>query len=191
MKPRFTKHGRRIVLRGSDKAEHRSRRYKVERLPAKARATIFRGYADGEPYEKIEADLAQMGYRITKGAIGNYWRDIWRDEHQRLREAYGNTALLKEALQLEPESRSRQVAEELLYTLVFQAFPLLRKEGPMSLLREARGFEKRLAEAQKDKGKLEEGGEVDQGRAIRRRWRELYGLEGGDDDAEEKDEPDS
>ncbi|MFQ5724031.1 MAG: phage protein Gp27 family protein [Terriglobia bacterium] len=171
--------------RGPDK-RIRSRRYKVERLPAKARALIFRGFTEGEAYEKIRSDLEAMGYRITKEAIGNYWRDIWREEHERLREAHANMALIKRALEMDPDSPSHQVANELLYTLVFQAFPMLKQEGPLRLLREAREQEGKTAKT--TQGSVRSESRAEQGRAIRQRWRELYGLNPAEEEKERDEE---
>ena len=140
-KRRFTKHGRRIVPRGKD-TDNLHRRYKVMRLPMKVRAAIFRGYADGEPYEKICADVEKMGYHIDSQAVGNYWRDVWKKQHKELEEAQSLLAVLTQSLGLKPGSPKRVIAQELLYTLVFLAFPLLKKEGPLALLREAREQEK-------------------------------------------------
>ena len=178
--PRWPQRGR-----GKDK-DKLHRRYKVMRLPAKVQAVIFRGYADGEPYDKICADVEKMGYHLTRNAVGNYWRDIWKKEHEELQKAQTLLVVLKQALGLPRNSPSRKVAEELLYTLVFLGFPLLKKEGPLALLREAR--EQSKAAEKKGSGEALAPGAsnpVEQAREIRRRWRRLYGLEPEDKEDQE------
>ena len=185
-KRRFTKHGRRIVPRGKD-TDKLHRRYRVMRLPVKVQAVIFRGYADGEPYDKICADVEKMGYHITRTAVGNYWREVWKGEHLELQKAQTLMVVLKQALGLKRNSPSRKVAEELLYTLVFLGFPRLKKEGPLALLREAR--EQSKAAQKKGSGEVPAAGAsnpVEQAREIRRRWRKLYGLEPEEKESQEE-----
>lgn len=118
------------------------RRFKVDRLPPKAQAAVFRGFARGHTYKKIQAEVKRLGTYISEGALCHYWNAVWQAEHERLRQARANLALLKNALQLEPDSPSGQLAEELLYTIVFQKIPLIEQEGPLPLLREAREQQK-------------------------------------------------
>src|SRR3989304_9971078 len=87
-----------------------------------------------------------MGYHITRTAVGNYWREVWKGEHVELQKAQTLMVVLKQALGLKRNSPSRKVAEELLYTLVFLGFPRLKKEGPLALLREAREQSKAAGE---------------------------------------------
>lgn len=164
------------------------RRFKVDRLPPKAQAAVFRGFAGGHTYKKIQAEVKRLGTHISEGSLCHYWHAVWQAEHERLRQARANVALLKNALQLEPDSPSGQLAEELLYTIVFQKIPLIEQEGPLPLLREAREQQKLTAGKTPARKTDSDLNPVAQARHIRRRWRQLYGLETSNDVEQEKDE---
>ncbi len=220
MKPRFTKHGRRMVpcdpgkgKRSTRRRAHptpgsnaipsgappaetgggvpRRRRFLIDRLPGPVQSLIFRGYIRGDSYDKIRADVRRAGCSISAMALSSYWRRVFHQEVDRIRQARAMKEALMEALELEPGTENAQLTEELVLTALCSKAKELEKEPAMVLLREAR--EERRAAGGSRRGKKPQAATspVEQARAIRRRWRELYGLEGGDDDAEEKDEPES
>lgn len=162
------------------------RRYKVDRLPGTAQVAIFRGFLRGDSYKKICATVKTLGHEISENALSRYWRRVWHKQVDRVRMARATKESLKEALLLAPESENAKIAEELLYTVVFDKLEDIEKQEPMALFREAR--EQRKSSG-KDESKSVPPGEqtpVEQGRAIRRRWRELYGMEEPDDGEEDK-----
>lgn len=148
------------------------RLYKVERLSPEIQILIFDGYARGDSYAKIASEVSQPGHSISPRAVGRYWNDIWREEHERLRQARANLALLKRALQLDPKSPCGEIAEELLYTIVFDKMPLFRREQPLPLLREAREQEK-IGERKKTTPRTD--ADPSKGASLKQRLEQLYG----------------
>lgn len=168
--------------------QKKRRRYKVDRLPVRLQEGVMRGYARGDSFRDIAAALKKAGQPVGKDAIRKYYHAVWRDEHERLRRARLAMVALKESLQLEPESESGAVAEELLYTAVCDRWTEFEEEPWEVLLREAR--EQQKATGQKKRTRVGKMSAVEQAREVRRRWRELYGLEETDDDTEEKGDAD-
>ena len=93
--------------------------------------------------------------------------------------------MLKEALQLEPNSEDAQMAEELLYTVVVNKLDEIEREGPLPLLREARE-QGEAAGKKAPPPAASSGSPAEQAREVRRRWRELYGLDAGEDEKPEE-----
>jgi len=123
------------------KPHHREvRRFKIDRLPPHARTVIFDGFARGDTFRQIVADLAKIGHRVGHSSVSRYWREVWSAAHDRLRFARAGVAALKQALLLDPNSPTAQLAEEMLYTFVFQKQKLedIEKKPPLDLLHQAR-----------------------------------------------------
>ncbi len=114
------------------------RRFKIDRLPPDAKTLVFDGFARGDTFRKIAADLIKIGHPVGHSSISRYWREVWSTAHERLRFARAGVAALKQALQLDPNSPSGQLAEEMLYTFVFQKLEDVEKQKPLVLLHEAR-----------------------------------------------------
>lgn len=175
----------RNLVPGGRRHKKKCRRYKVQRLPAAIQEQIGEGFARGDSFRAITARVRDAGHRIGVDAIRRYWHAVWNEQHERLRNARLIMAALKHAMQLAPSSPSGQLAEELLYTMVCMKLEQMEEEPSRVLLQEAR-------EQEKVGGKRPAGGKrerpqglVEEARAVRRRWRELYGLEEADDDEEQ------
>ncbi len=160
------------------------RRLRVDRLPPDAQDLVAAGLSRGDSLEKISADLKALGHRVGCKALSNFWRYVWRDEHDRLRRARFVKQIVKQALQLGPGSTSSEAAEELLYTLLCDKLPEIEGWKPTRLLHEARE-QKKLNPRASPAPSAPSRSPAEQAREVRRRWRQLYGLEndteGGDD----------
>jgi hypothetical protein len=162
------------------------RRYKVDRLSGAAQEAIFQGFLRGDSYKKICAAVKAMGEDIGENALSRYWRRVWHKQVDRVRMARATKETLKEALMLKPGTENAKIAEELLYTVVFDKLEDIEKQDPMALFREAREQRKSSGKEESNRAPAEAQTPVEQGRAIRRRWRELYGMEESDDGEEDK-----
>lgn len=162
------------------------RRFKVEQLPAKAQAVVFEGLARGESYPAISRVLARLGHNVSRDALMRFRAGAWQAEHNRLKRARANLALLKDILGLDSRSPSAQIAEEMLYTSGCNNLSERESTHLLAVLREAREQRKarRRNPAGGDDGAPERSA-VEQGREIRRRWRRLYGLESSEEEEEE------
>lgn len=160
------------------------RGFKLERLPLHVQAATFRALGQGETYVDISAKLRKQRYSLTAGSIGRYWRKVWKKTHKKLQEAYLIKEHLKEALRGKRKSSNAAMAEELLYTMIVKKLDELEQEPPMPMLKEAREQAK-VAGEEEETPPSEKASPVLQAREVRRRWRQLYGLE---EDAEEEDE---
>ena len=169
-----------------DKKKPIRRRYAVDRLPGHVQAEIFRGYGRGDAYWKIRAKVKTLGHEISENALSRYWRNVWSDEVGRIRMARHYKEALKEALQMAPDSENAKLAEELLYSVVMTMLGPIEKERPLDLLREAREQKKATGKGDDKRPAGEEQSPAEQARTIRRRWRELYGMEEPDDGEEDK-----
>ena len=150
---------------GKDKRKDRHvlrRRFKVERLPLEAQKVIFDGFAQGTPYDEIRENAKKQGYAISRTAIGNYWRMVWKEEHDRLRRAKANLALLQHALRSDPESPLAKVAEDLLYTITLDKLEEIQSADAFVLLREAREQRKAAGTGSPRKKKQMSGTELAQ-----------------------------
>jgi len=152
------------------------RRFKIDRLPPQAKTLVFDGFARGDTFRKIAADLIKVGHPVGHSSISRYWREVWSAAHDRLRFARAGVAALKQALQLDPKSPSGQLAEEMLYTIVFQKLEEIEKQKPLDLLHEAREQEK-LKSPKRPVGRPANGSPPQDARNLRRRWRQLYGID--------------
>lgn len=123
---------------GGKPHERHVRRFKIDRLPPEAKTLVFDGFARGDTFRQIAADLVRIGHPVGHSTISRYWREVWSAAHDRLRFARAGAAALKQALQLDPKSPSAQLAEEMLYTFVFQKLEDVEKQKPLVLLHEAR-----------------------------------------------------
>lgn len=154
----------------------RPRSFKIDRLPPEAQDVVFDGFASGSSFKEITRQLKGLGHSISEHAVGRYWRSVWKEKHQQLREARLHMSVLKQALRMDSESPSGKLAEELLYTIVFQKLDEIELEAVFPLLKEAR-------ELQKTGGKAAPGNPArrrssqDDTAAVRRRWRRLHGLD--------------
>lgn len=119
--------------------------WKVDRLPPRAQAAVFRGLAGGHSLARIVAAVRKAGGSISRRALLCFRQRGWNNERYRLKRARANLEVLKEALQLDPSSTTAQVAEELLYTMVCQKLEGLEPPPDFSLLREAREQKKARA----------------------------------------------
>jgi len=162
------------------------RRYKVDLLPGHVQGVIFRGFVSGEAYWKIRKAAKELGHDISENALSRYWRNVWQNEIDFIRKARAYKEALKEALQLDPQSKNGQIAEELLYDIVFNMLRRIEEEDPLDLLREAREQQKSSPKDAKPVPE-QDSSPVAQGREIRRRWRQLYGLEPADEEPKETD----
>ena len=115
-------------------------------------------------------------------------RTIYREALVHVREARSHLSLLKQALQLAPHSPNGQVAEELLYTIVFQKLRELEEQDALTLLRLAREQQRAADGKEARRSRKPPANPVEQGREIRRRWRQLYGLDAPTENNEEADE---
>lgn len=165
-------------------------RFKVERLPPKARALVFSGLARGESYRVLAKQLQQLGYDITPWALFRFRKKAWKNEHHRLQRARANLEVLKEALQLDPQSTSARIAEEILYTAVCDRLFEARAPNPLALLREAREQQKVSGKTAGDSRRLARLSPTEQAREVRRRWRQLYGLEHPDGETQPENQDD-
>jgi len=162
-------------------------KFKVDRLPAKAQAAVFRGFARGDSYRAIQAVVQSLGESIGTMSLCRYRRQAWSAERNRLKRARATLETLKEALQLDPDSPTAQIAEEMLYTEVCAKLAESETKGVLSWLREAR--EQKKLRSKKD-GAVAESKPLSE-EEIDRRIREIYGLppEAGsaESDDDEKD----
>ena len=159
------------------------RRFKVEQLPPKAQAVVFEGLARGESYPAIRRRLAELGHPISRDAIMRFRHTAWKAEHNRLKRARANLALLKDNLGLDSRSPSAQIAEEMLYTSGCNNLSERESAHLLAVLREAREQRKaRRRNGAAGDGAPPERSAVEQAREIRRRWRRLYGI---DEEAED------
>lgn len=167
---------------GGQPHEKKRRHYKAQRLPPDVQDLIARGFIRGDSFRAIAAAARAAGHPIGKDAIRNFWHAVWKDEHERLRNAHLVMIALKDALRLDPDSPSGKFAQEMLYTMVVSKLGEIEKQPSMDLLQEAR---EQAKVGEKKNGKPTRRAEMnpaEQAREVRRRWRELYGLEA---DAEE------
>lgn len=168
-----TRNGRRTPVQPLSK-------FKVDRLPAKTQAAVFRGFARGDSYRAIQADVQSLGENIGTMSLCRYRRQAWSAERNRLKRARATLETLKEALQLDPDSPTARIAEELLYTEVCAKLAESESKGVLSWLREAR--EQKKLRGKKD-GPAEESKPLSE-EEIGRRIREIYGLPPEPDDGE-------
>jgi hypothetical protein len=173
-------------LTGGTSEERKRKHYKVDRFPPAIQQMIAEQYAAGVSFRDIAKQCREAGYPIGKDALGRYWRAVWKEEHEELRRGRLALVVIKRALELEPKSESRRVAEEILYTLLCGKLREMKQQPWDVLLREAREQEKTgVGRKRGSNGKPERHpSAVEQGREIRRRWRRLYGLEEADDTQE-------
>lgn len=171
-------------LTGGTSHERKRRHYKVDRLPPSIQQMIAEQYAGGASFREIAQRVGEAGHRIGKDAIRKYWHAVWREEHEALRRGRLALVVMKRALQLEPESESGKVAEEMLYTLLCGKVKEIGQQPWDVLLHEAR--EQQKTSGGKKKPAAKKVSSVEQAREIRRRWRRLYGLDDADEETEEK-----
>jgi len=156
---------------GGKPHKRRVRRFKIDRLPPKAKTLIFDGFARGDTFRQIAADLIKTGHPVGHSTISRYWSQVWSAEHDRLRFARASLAALKQALQLDPKSPSAQLAEELLYTMVFQKLTEIEKQQPLTLLHEARE-QKKVEATMKGRGSK---AKTTERKSLKRHLEQLYG----------------
>ena len=156
------------------KTRHRS---KIDRLPVDLQRLVWDGYARGDTYATIRADLGRRGHDITEEALSRYWHTVWAAQIKRLREARAFMASMKGAFKLPADSASSEVADELLYTLICQMQPRIEAESPMRLLRELRLRAKAGLAAAPPRTAEAAASPVEEAQEVRRRWRQLYGLD--------------
>ena len=170
--------------RRRQRVEERRRVYRVERLPVEARECVLNGFAQGKLYDEIRTDLAGMGVKISAGALSNYWKQRWRFEEDRIRMARALAERIRRAMKEVGDTPLAVVGREMLFTKVFEKLKELDEASVWQLLREGRelarvtqretlgvpGEEKRATSP------------VEQAREIRRRWRQLYGLDAPEED---------
>lgn len=174
--------------RQPSKEEVRRRVFRVERLPLGARDCVLSGFAQGKHYDEIRAKLEGMGVKISAGALSNYWRARWRFEEDRVRMARALAERIRHALKEVSDTPLAVVGREMLFTKVFEKLKELDDASVWQLLREGR----ELAKVTRGEGLAKSGEEkrllspAEEARVIRRRWRELYGLEESHEDTEEK-----
>ena len=176
-----------VRRRPNDRARRR-RNYKVERLPFEARERVIEGFKAGKEYSTIRAELAHMGVKISPTALSNYWRDRFQDEEDRLRAAHALTERIQNSMKADNETSLAVVGRELLFTRVLEKLAQLDKASIWQLLREARDLARATRGqtlAPKPNG-AKPVSRAKQTREMRRRWRELYGLEESDEHPEEK-----
>jgi hypothetical protein len=118
--------------------------------------------------------------KISAGALSNYWRHCWHFEEDRVRTARALSDRMALAIQKTGKTHLAVVGREMLFTKVFEKLKELDKASVWQLLREARELE-RVTSGKKLAGQAHE---------IRRRWRELYGLEEPDDEEAKEDKKD-
>jgi len=153
------------------------RRYAVDRLPPSVQAEIFRGYGRGDAYWKIREKVKSLGHNLSENALSRYWRNVWGHQVERIRLARQYKEALKEAMLEAPESENAKLAEELLYSMVMLMLDKVEQEKPLDILREAREQKKAGGKADSKRPPGEPQNPTEQARVIRRRWRELYGLD--------------
>ena len=174
--------------RRREKTEERRRVYRVERLPLEARDCVLNGFAAGKHYEEIRAELGRLGVKISAGALSNYWRGRWRFEEDRVRMARALAERIRGAMKEVSDTPLAVVGREMLFTKVFEKLKELDDASVWQLLREGRELA-RVTRGERLTGASEETKKelsaVEQARAIRRRWRELYGLEAGAEENED------
>lgn len=160
------------------RARERRRVYKVERLPIDARQRVLDGFAAGRDYEEIKKAVAKTGAKISTGALSNFWRDRWRDEETRLKRSRELAARIEKAMAAVSPTPLAVVGRELLFTRVFEKLEEMDQASLWQLLREARELHRATrGEQLQGTGKRKGLSTVEQAREVRRRWRELYGLD--------------
>ena len=160
------------------------RGFLIDRLPLHIQMRVFEGYGSGETYAQISAALAKRGYKVSEECLSRYWRRVWRDEFEKLRLGWVVKEFLKKALTKKPGSSNAKMAEELLYTAAVEKIDELKEEPPVTLLKEGREQGKAAGAEEKPEGRKKKASPVVQAREIRRRWRQLYGLEESDEEKE-------
>jgi hypothetical protein len=170
----------------------RRRVFRLERLPVDARERALEGFALGKTYEEIRDQLAKMGHKISIQALGNYWRKRWAFEEGRVKAARALAERIGQAMAKVGKTPLAVVGRELLFTKVFEKLSELDEASVWELLREARELE-RVTSGKKlavEDEQAESKGAVGQAREVRRRWRELYGLDEADEEASGKEKAD-
>jgi len=160
------------------------RGFLIDRLPLHMQMRIFEGYGSGETYAQISAALAKRGYKVSEECLSRYWRRVWRDEFEKLRLGWVVKEFLKKALTKKPGSSNAKMAEELLYTAAVEKIDELKEEPPVTLLKEGREQGKAAGKEAEPETPRRKASPVVQAREIRRRWRQLYGLEESDEEKE-------
>jgi len=160
------------------------RGFLIDRLPLHIQMRIFEGYGSGETYAQISAAVAKRGYKVSEECLSRYWRRVWRDEFEKLRLGWVVKEFLKKALTKKPGSSNAKMAEELLYTAAVGKIDELKEEPPVTLLKEGREQGKAAGPEEKPEERKKKASPVAQAREIRRRWRQLYGLEEPDEETE-------
>jgi hypothetical protein len=153
------------------------RGFLIERLPLHVQMRVFEGYGSGESYQQISAALATRGYKVSEECLSRYWRRVWHEEFNTLRLGWVVKEFLKKALTKSPKSSNAKMAEELLYTAAVMKVKQLKEEPPVALMKEGREQGKAAGREAEPEGRKRRKSPVVQAREIRRRWRELYGLE--------------
>jgi len=151
------------------------RRYKVESLPEDAQSQIFEGFISHTPYRLISEQLAARGIRISRQALCRYWKERWEEEFDFLRHARTCVLFIARALKQDPNGDLARIGRELLFAMVMQKAPFLKKRDPVTLLHEATAIDKSSPRSPKGRGALPEDSrlsEDDLGRKIR----QVYGL---------------
>lgn len=171
--------------RGEGKRVYR-RNYLVNRLPPSVQARVFDWYARGVPYHKMSERLAKLGHRINPHALGRYWRHVWHEEHEDLIAARGLLVVFKKAFRLPAKSQSSEFASEMLYSMLLSKVKEMRAKDPEVLLAQAREQEKRGGGEQRNEGRGKKRSAAAEAKEVRRRWRELYGM--NEDEGEEDKE---
>lgn len=163
------------------------RRYLVDRLPGQVQEEIFAGYVRGDAYGKIREKVKSLGHEISENALSRYWRKVWGKQVHRIRLARQYKQALKDALLKNPDSEDAELAEELLYSVVVTMLDKVEQEKPLDIMREAREQKKAAGKAAAKGPRSEAQSPAEQARTIRRRWRELYGIEESDEPAEKEE----
>ncbi len=171
------------VKRRPNDTTRRRRNYRVERLPFEARERVLEGFKAGKDYTAIRAELARRGVKISTTALSNYWRDRFQIEEDRLRAAQAMTERIENAMKEKSGTSLAVMGRELLFSRVLEKLGQLDKASIWQLLREAR----ELARATRGQTLVPKrngaipASRAKQTREMRRRWRELYGLEEPDE----------
>lgn len=163
-------------LREEGKRVYR-RNYLVNRLPPAVQARVFDMYARGVQYKKMSERLRKMGHWIHPAALSRYWRHVWHQEHQDLVAARGLLAVFQKAFRMPAGSRSRDFAREMLYSMLVNKVKELRAKDPEVLLKQARAQEETTGGPAGNDRPGKKRSALAEAREVRRRWRQLYGLD--------------
>ncbi len=155
-------------------------RFKVLQLSPPAQAAVFRGLARGDSYPRIVAAVAQLGGSVSRHALLRFRGKAWQHELHRLQRARAKFHLLRDALVLDPDSPSAQIAQELLYTAVCDKLSQNDNSTLLTWLREAR--EQSKATGKKDSAPATRPAPLSPAE-LQRRIREIYGLPPDEPDA--------